>query len=191
MRFIITALIACGLLLTGCSGVSQPEQSGTATRSPSVTSTAAYPAPTEFSAANQAYPAPGGGEPESGYATPGPVPTPGPDSGNVVGTVLVNNQPAGDLMIYLAEVMVDDQGQEQVASYDRANSPRAYTNAEGLFVFSGINPGKYGFILDTVLSSFLLFEPDGDQPLLVEVKANEQADVGEINYDELPIPETP
>jgi hypothetical protein len=114
-----------------------------------------------------------------------------PESGVVVGSIFVNGTPAQDLMLYLGEVMVDEKGQEMVASYDRSNSPRAYTNAEGQFVFSDIRPGRYGLILDTVLSSFLLFQPDAEKALLFDVKAGEQTEVGDMNYDELPIPERP
>jgi hypothetical protein len=191
IKFICITFLACSLFLAGCSGINQPDSSGTAAPGSTNTAKAAYPAPTEFSTGNLAYPAPGGGTLEANYATPGPIPTPGTDSGTVVGTILVNGKPVGNLMIYLGEVLADDQGVERVASYGRSSSPRAYTNSEGRFVFSEIELGKYGLILDTVLSSFLLFEPDGEDPLLVQVTANEQADVGEIDYDELPIPESP
>jgi len=191
MKFIYFIILTCGFFLAGCSGLPLPDLSGTDVPVTTGPAGSGYPAPSEVPPPDDAYPAPGGSDLAFNYATPGPVPTPKPGSGGVVGLILVNEKPVPDLMIYLAEVMVDDEGQERVASYDRSNSPRAYTNGEGQFVFSNIQPGRYGLILDTVLSSFLLFEPDGENPLLIEVKAGELVELGEINYDELPIPENP
>ena len=136
------------------------------------------------------YPEPNSEQPDELYATPGAIPQAASSSGVVVGMIQVNKEPIPNLTIYLAEVLIDGEGQERVASYDRVNSPRAFTNEEGQFVFSNIQPGNYGLVLDTVLSSYLLHLPQEDVALIITVEAGEATSIELLNYDDLPIPQT-
>jgi hypothetical protein len=146
-----------------------------------------YPAPPVVPTVDSGYPEPNSGQSEEFYATPGPIPQPSSATGVIVGAIQVSNKPIPNLAIYLAEVLVDGEGQERVASYDRANSPRAFTDEQGQFVFSNIEPGKYGLVLDTVLSSYLLHLPQEEIALVIMVDAGQQTDVELLNYDTLPI----
>jgi hypothetical protein len=123
------------------------------------------------------------------YATAGPVPEASSSSGVVVGVIQVNNEPIPNLTIYLAEVLNDGEGLERVASYDRVNSPRAFTNEEGEYVFSNILPGRYGLVLDIVLSAYLLHLPQEDTALIITVEAGQVTEIELLDYDSLPLPD--
>lgn len=192
----VTLLLALLLFLSACSSptpvaTSAPEQAQTAEATdsayPGPTSEPAYPAPTAFQL--PAYP-----EPEEEDAAPEPIlsPTPLPEpnanSGHVTGTLLQNGAPAANAILYLAEVIEDDQGEERVASYDRVNSPKSTTDSQGNFAFTDIPPGRYGLVLDVVVSAYLLLDPATGEQFLFSVTGGEITDLGEQNHEDLPIP---
>jgi hypothetical protein len=108
--------------------------------------------------------------------------------GAVSGTLLINRQPRPAASLYLADVIQDDRGAEMVASYDPANSPRAFTDSSGNFLYVNIPPGRYGLVLDSVIASYLLHYPDRDEPILITITAGEVTDIGDLDYDDLPLP---
>lgn len=198
------AMLGIALTLVSCG---QGTESETATDEPQPTSLPAvtdsdYPPPQDEPADEPGYPYPppaiiptvaGYPEPNSDLgveldATPGPVPEPSSSSGVVVGVIQVNNEPIPNLTIYLAEVLTDGEGLERVASYDRVMSPRAFTNEDGQFVFSNILPGRYGLVLDTVLSAYLLHLPQEDTAMVITVEAGQVTEIELLDYDSLPIP---
>ena len=203
-KHILYLLLGIVIFIAACNGaaVSETEFSVSTKTSTPVITESGYPSPPIETTVESGYPPPveiptvaGYPEPNSDqsgefYATPGPIPQASSSSGVVVGTILVNNEPIPNLTIYLAEVLVDGEGQERVASYDRVNSPRAFTDEEGQFVFVNIIPGKYGLVLDTVLSSYLLHLPQEDIALAINVAAGEVTSVELLNYDSLPLPES-
>ena len=150
-----------------------------------------YPAPPELPSINSSgYPEPNSDQTGEVFATPGPIPRPDSTSGVVVGTIQTNNEPILNLTIYLAKVLVDVEGKEKVIPHDRATSPQALTDERGQFVFSNIQPGNYGLVIDTVLSSYLLHLPQEDVALIITVEAGEATSIELLNYDSLPIPQT-
>jgi len=96
-------------------------------------------------------------------------------------------KPVDHVILYLAEVVRDTEGNERVVSMDRINSPRAYTDTDGYFEFINVPPSKYGLVLDTITNSYLLGHPVTGEDMLFEVKAGEVLDVGALIYDLLPI----
>jgi hypothetical protein len=122
------------------------------------------------------------------FATSGPPPSPDSKTGVVTGILLISNQPAVNVNLYLAGVMKDSLGVERVASFSRDESPTAIVNSEGRFYFANVTPGKYGLILDAVLNAYLLHEPDSEKQLLFVVEAGKVLDLGDLNYDSIPIP---
>jgi len=206
-RFQIIILLAVVLLLVGCNQgtpaqteTESAQEQATATPistepgyPPPVTETvedSGYPPPVALPTESAGYPEPGSDQEPEFYATPGAIPEPSSSSGVIIGVVQVNGEPVPNLSIYLAEVLTDGEGLERVASYDRINSPKAYTDESGQFVFSDIRPGRYGLVLDTVLSAYLLHLPQEDAALVISVEAGEQTEIEVLDYDSLPLPES-
>jgi len=193
-RFTPTLMICLFLLASACSNVN-PEATqkspGEDTDAIPTLPAIIYPPPSSEYPAPQVpvysppYPEPDT-EPEF-YATPGSMPTPGSEWGIVTGRMLENGKPVVNLILYLAELLKDDKENEAIASFDRVSSPRAYTDTEGRFVFSNIPPDRYGLVLDIVVDSYLLHHPDTEQQILFYIAAGEKTDLGNLNYDSLPI----
>ena len=195
-------LLGIVFLVTSCSGalISETDSNIPTNDSPLVDTDSGYPSHPIVQSGDSGYPPPpviptipGYPEPNAEQfdeidATPGPIPQPSSSTGVIVGTIKVNNDPVPNLTIYLAEVLTDDVGIERVASYDRINSPRAFTNVDGQFVFSNIEPGNYGLVLDTVISAYLLHMPQEESAIIIAVDAGQQTDVEMLNYDSLPLP---
>jgi len=200
-RAFSTLLLIAFLFLSACSSPQPTTSPPTGGEEIPATQAPSYPGPAA-PAADSGYPGPAaipkydpypGSETSQGlptpstYATSGPMPEPGPDSGVVTGKLLANGKPALNASLYLAEVSTDAQGKERVASYSQSDSPRAFVDPEGKFVFANIPPGRYGIVLDTVLAAYLLHDPNQDTPLLITVVAGKTTDLGDLNYDSLPM----
>lgn len=201
-RKVLYLLLGFVFIITSCSSaaISETDSPIPTDENAVVNPDSGYPSPPTVQLGEPGYPPPPVIPTKPGYpepnadqvaeidATPGPIPQPSSTTGVIVGTIKVNNEPVPNLTVYLAEVLTDDVGIERVASYDRINSPRAFTNETGQFVFSNIEPGKYGLVLDTVISAYLLHKPQEETALIIAVEAGQQTDVEMLNYDSLPLP---
>jgi hypothetical protein len=179
-------LLIFSLLLAACSNL-QPTQ---ASLDPTPTAEEVYPAPGQFINPTSPYPAQGENAGPQIYATSGPVPAPADDRAVLTGRLLVEGKPVFNVYIALAEVVLDEEGQERVVSYDQFNAPKGLTDAEGRFVLADVIPDRYGLILDTVISSVLLNEPDDNEPFLITAEAGKTLDLGDLDFDDtLPVPQ--
>lgn len=179
----LIGLLAMALALISCQPAPTPYL-----QTPAQTQASGYPLPSNPTA-QPAYPAPAKEtQPESSVESE-PSPTPNPEAGRVSGRILRGNDPAGDITLYLAEVLKDSQGNELIASFSKADSPRTNTDLEGYFTFINIAPGKYGLVLDTVVDSYLLHYPDNDKEIIIAVEKGKEVNIGELSYDSLPLPQ--
>lgn len=152
-------------------------------------------APTEAPAAEAA-------SPLSPVASPLPTPTSVPAISSSEGTGVITGRllliledgrivPVPDVVMAAAEVLTNDQGEEKVVGYDRTGSPKDQTDENGFFAIVDVPPGRYGLILDTVMTSFLLSMPDQSGDMLITIEPGTQADMGELTYDMLPLVNLP
>ncbi len=112
--------------------------------------------------------------------------------GTVTGVLLLQSEgaaiPVTNQQLYLADILKDAAGVERAASYDPANSPRAFTDSAGHFVFYSVKPGRYTLFLDMVVQSFILLKPGSQENIIISVSAGQTTDFGTLLYDALPIP---
>lgn len=174
------------LFLSACSSPTPVATTTPEETPPTEASAEAYPAPTVFQ--DPAYPEPEDSASPQPVASPSPLPDPGLETGHVTGILLQSGEPAANAILYLAEVIADDQGEERVASYDRVNSPKSVTDNQGNFAFTDIPPGKYGLVLDVVVSAYLLLDPETGEQFLFTISGGEITDLGELDHEDLPIP---
>lgn len=115
--------------------------------------------------------------------------------GTIIGSLNLHGDnaviPVANARLYLARVLIDDSGSERAAGFDRVNSPTTTTNSLGEFVFQGVQPGRYGLVLDTIMNSYLLLTPGQTDGLIITVVEGETTDVGELIYNELPLTSQP
>ena len=113
-------------------------------------------------------------------------------SGALTGVLLLKTedgfQPVADVKLAIGETLSDDEGTERVVAYDPSTAPVTYTDASGRFVFEDLESGRYGLILDIVMSSFLLYQEGTLDVILFEITDGEMTDLGNLEYSELPLP---
>ncbi len=114
-------------------------------------------------------------------------------SGALTGVLLLKTedgfQPVADVKLAIGETLSDDEGKERVVAYDPSTAPITYTDASGRFVFEDLESGRYGLILDIVMSSFLLYQEGTLDAVLFEITDDEMTDLGNLEYSELPLPQ--
>lgn len=185
MKFslVIILILTLSIAAAGC-GTTTPtpiEESASPTQSPG------YPLPSAPTFQSP-YPDQGEGGQVFEDVEPEPTPTFDSDKGIIRGKILRNDNPVQDITLYLAEVMKDSEGNELIASFSKTDSPRTSTNQEGSFTFLNITPGRYGLVLDTVIDSYLLHDPENDEQIIISVEQGKEVNIGELSFESLPMP---
>ena len=115
-------------------------------------------------------------------------------SGALTGVLLLRTedglQPVADVKLAIGKTLSDDEGTERVVAYDPSTAPVAYTDASGRFTFEDLQSGRYGLILDIVMSSFLLYQEGTPNAILFDIADGEITDLGSLEYSELPLPQS-
>lgn len=114
-------------------------------------------------------------------------------AGAVTGRIFVNDaqgfRPVTKIIVALAEIIKDENGKEIATGYDAVNSPRNDIRDDGVFVIENVPPGRYGIILDSVMTQVMIKEPENlDNSLLITVEADKVTDVSNLIYASLPLP---
>ena len=95
--------------------------------------------------------------------------------------------PVANAILYLAETIRGNSGEDSLAAFDRVRSPRTITNGQGRFTFMNVQPSKYGLVLDAVVNSYLLLWPGEQEAILIEISEGGGVDLGTLTYDSLPL----
>lgn len=197
-------LIVClALVLAACSD-DEPTPAPTAPPAPTATPTAAQPESPLNAPSDSPLPTPGtitasaeaaGAENVNVIPAAGAPVTPktSASTGAVTGRIFVNDaqgfRPVTKVIVALAEIIKDENGKEIATGYDAANSPRNDIRDDGIFVIDNVPPGRYGIILDSVMTQVMIKEPENlDNSLLITVEADKVTDLSNLVYASLPLP---
>lgn len=194
----IVILMFLTLALTACGKDKAPTASSAADQ-PSATS---IPAPVAGGAAESPLLSAG----DSPVATPvseSPIVTPerevsgmtgetSGEAGAITGKILISRDgadvPVAGMIIGLAEVIRDENGNPQATGYAPDTAKKGTTHDDGGFAVNLVPPGMYSLILDAVITSYQLENPVTGETILVEVESGEVVDVGVLRYSTLPVP---
>ena len=110
------------------------------------------------------------------------IPTPSKGKATIVGVLQRegNNAPVSEVDVYLTTFIRTAEGKEILAALDVASDPRAFTDQQGVFLFTEISPETYGLAVVCPTGSFLLREPDTGEELLITVQAGAVIDLGTL-----------
>jgi len=92
------------------------------------------------------------------------------------------------MRVGLAEVILDENSQPKVAGYAAATAPFTISDPFGRFGISGIKPGAYAIVLDSVVTQYMLNSETTGDTILTKVQANAVTDLGRMEYSSLPLP---
>lgn len=180
MRYFFIGLMLL-FVLNACSNLTNletPTPSITPERSPQ------YPAPQVEMTGNPSYPVPSTAVRNSA----GPTFTSDPQMGAVIGRLLLNDSPVKNATLYLAEVIKDASGRDIIAGLDRAKSPTTDSDNQGKFAFINVKTGRYAVILDVITNQYLMNYPSNEKPIIIQVDSGTEVDLGDLDYDSLPLP---
>jgi hypothetical protein len=131
------------------------------------------------------------GYPITNVYTPAVVPdiTPSETTGVVRGTILHKGKPVIGYNLYLADIAVDDQGNETTALLRRSEAPQTILGVGGEFIFSDVIPDRYALMLYNGVGAVLLLKPDQvvEEAIIVDVLPGETINLGILDFQELPV----
>jgi hypothetical protein len=84
--------------------------------------------------------------------------------------------------------MKDNNGNDIVAGLDLSKAETTTTGQDGSFTFVNVPLGRYALVLDIVNQQYLLSYPDKEEAIIMQVEAGKEINLGDLNYDELPLP---
>jgi hypothetical protein len=113
-------------------------------------------------------------------------------TGAVTGVVRISSEerqePVANVKVALARVLTDDNGVERATGYSPSRAPHSTSDSEGRFVIGDVPPGRYGIILDGIVTSIMLADATTGESIIISVEAGEVTDIGVREYESLPIP---
>lgn len=189
LYFLLVLLLAVAMV-AGCGGGDDEEAAGApAAEAPADASVAQGGSPLIVSGGS---PLPTPGSPLATPGASGMVGVAGADTGAIVGRLLVGRDtgdvPVAGLTVGLADVIRGEDGIARASGYAADTPNRSTTDEGGGFAINNIPPGTYTLILDAVITSYQLADPDSGDTILVEVQPGESVDIGILRFDTLPIP---
>jgi hypothetical protein len=117
------------------------------------------------------------------------LPTPASGKATVAGRVLsMEGTPLPITAVWLAEVVCDDSDLSRCAFVlDAAFSPGVYTDDQGYFVITNVDPKKYVVTIGDPQSVYYNIPDDSGRPEVFDIPADKLTDLGELKAN-LPQP---
>lgn len=118
-----------------------------------------------------------------------PLPTPASGKATVTGRVLsLEGKPLTHTAVWLAEVVCDGPDPSRCAFVlDAAFSPGVYTDDQGYFVITNVDPKKYVVTIGDPQSVYDNIPDDSGRPEVFDIPADKVTDLGELKAN-LPQP---
>lgn len=109
------------------------------------------------------------------------IPTPGSETGVVVGSVEVegSGDPMGAVQVFLGQPVGSDS-EAAFFGLDPSNAPGTEADEHGHFIIPDVPPGDYVVILWNPVNSILARDRSTQEPLVLSVGAGEVVDVGRL-----------
>ncbi len=114
------------------------------------------------------------------------APTPKPGKAVVMGVLLRDSygmpiEPMTKIRLYLGSIILSSSGGRVVVNKPERD-PLTFTNEDGSFFFTDIEPGTYGLIVVTPLGSVLMKHQDTGEEVVFTVEAGDVHDLGELHF---------
>ncbi len=181
-KFPIVFSLVFILLVTACSD-QKTDAIPTSQEQASVL-TESYPAPMKSptEASDPGYPVPTPTTLFEGTRGPLIIPTPGTETGVVVGVLydIEDNTALSNQTIFLGDVIHPTIGTGFSIGIDQAISPTSVTNKDGEFAIGGVKPGEYVIMAWTPFQSSIVLDPATNQPLVIIVEPNQTYTLGDL-----------
>ncbi len=110
------------------------------------------------------------------------VPTPGADTGVVIGTILdiSTKKPLGGHTIYLGTIIYMTPAPAHSYVLQETSSPHTYADQDGHFALGNVQPGNYIVMVWTPIGTTVIIDPKTGIELNVVVEAGKTVDLGNI-----------
>jgi hypothetical protein len=120
---------------------------------------------------------------------PTDLPKPAADKGAMKGTLVYETadgklQPYGGLRLYLGILIKSDDGKVTLARVNDKTAPQTFTDEQGKFVFTDLEPRDYIIAVEVPPHDLLkLKDPKTGNDILYTIKGGEITDVGNLAQD--------
>ncbi len=148
---------------------------------------AAYPAPDTLpTSAPPAYPVPPTPEVQPTVIKLGPPPTPGTDTGVVIGqlTNQETGEPIAHHVVYLGERIFLTPAPDYLYGIHENSSPHMKTDGDGRFALGDVLPGRYVIFAWTPFNAAVVIDPSTGLELEIEVFAGQTLDIGSLEVNQ-------
>jgi hypothetical protein len=110
------------------------------------------------------------------------VPTPGTDTGVVIGTIMDEStkKPMGGQTIYLGTIVYMTPAPAHSYVLQENSSPHTFADKDGRFALGNVQPGNYIVMVWTPIGTSVIIDPKTGNELSLVVEAGKTVDLGSI-----------
>lgn len=116
------------------------------------------------------------------------IPTPKTGTAVVTGKLInkADSKPFANQLVRLGKIY--GEGTQSIYVYNESADPGAYTQADGTFVISDVNPASYAVIMVDNSGNYAAIKENAEKVLTVDVAADKVVKMGDIQVDLSPAP---
>ena len=91
-------------------------------------------------------------------------------------------RPMPNVRVFLGDVHVSADGENQIAGYSERTSPQSITDAQGHFVIQNVPPGTYNLIVVRYLSPVFMNDHQTKESIVFTLEVGDVLDLGDLHY---------